>query len=173
MLNLLLTKTYELTAPQAQALVNLEAQCADFGLQLWLICRPCHQTGDHDNCEGHTEAHPDGTMTFAVKCGCTRRVFRGNLIAPAPPRPLRKPRIDLTMKPEQQITRPQMKIFKDAADVLHQLRMAYGMRCMACREEDRPQDGVTGARESNANYFVLECSCTKRVYRGSDAPLVQ
>ena len=170
---LLITKSFELTAPQAQALVDLEACVADMGLEMFLMCLTCRAAQDDANCHGNAEPHDDGSMTFSAKCNCTNRAYRGYLVAPSPPRPLRHRRLDLTVRPEVAITRPQMKVFADAADALHQLRLFYGLRCLACRMEDRDSDGAWGVRESNASHFVIECSCTRRIYQGSDAPLVQ
>jgi hypothetical protein len=171
MTDLLIRKAFELTATQAQAIMDLEAQCADLWLQCWILCKRCKAIGDNENCEGDAVPHADGSMTFSVKCDCTNRAYRGYLVAPTPPRPLRHPRVNMDVKPEVALTGAQMKTFQHAADALHQLQLAYGMRCMACRMEDRDSDGVWGARETNASQFVVECACTKRIYKGADVKL--
>lgn len=166
-----ITKAFDLTKAQAQALVDLEAVCADLGFVIAIYCKACHQIGDHAQCEGDAQPHEDGSMTFSVRCRCTRRAYRGWLRAPAPPRPLRDPRIDLTVKPEAALSKPQMTVFQDADAVMHQLRLAFAMRCLACRMEHRLTDGVWGAKDSTASQYVLECACTKRIYRGADVKL--
>jgi hypothetical protein len=171
MLAITVSKKYELTAPQAQALVDFEAMLADLGLIFWFYCRSCHLVGDPLDVDGYSEKHDDGTMTFKVTCKCSDRVFRGSLIPPPPPRDLRAPRIDLDVRPEVALTRPQMKIWQDAADVMHQLKLIYSMRCLACRQENRERDGVWGKGEASSGEFIVECSCSRRIYRGSDAPL--
>jgi hypothetical protein len=172
MLSIPVSKNYELTQAQAQALVDFEAMLADFGLIFWFYCKQCHLIGDPLDVNGYTETHADGTTSFKVTCKCSDRVYRGTLIAPKPPRELRKPRVDLTVRPEVAITRPQMKCWQDAADVMHQLKLIYSMRCLACRQEDRDTDGVWGKRESTSGEFHADCACTTRVYRAADAPLV-
>jgi hypothetical protein len=167
-----ITKHYELTHAQAQALVDLEAQCADLGLTLKLSCRICQQTGEQSVCEGDALAHDDGTMSFIVKCSCQKRVYRGTLRAPVAPRGVRDLRVDLTVKPEVQLPREVVKRFQDADAACLQLKLSMQMRCIPCRLEDRPTDGVWGARETNASQYVLECACTRRIYRGSDVKLV-
>lgn len=161
-------KSYELTERQAQALVDFEVGCVDLGLEVAIYCRSCRAIGSPPRCEGNAQAHSDGTQTFSVTCDCTARAFRGTLTMPPAPRALRKPRLDLSVQPEVALTRPQMRVFQDAADALHQLRLYYELRCMACREEDRLTDGCWGAKETNASQFVIECACTRRVYKGSD-----
>ena len=167
-----ISKSYELTERQAQALVDLEATCADLGLMIALLCKKCSIVGDRPYCDGSTEPQDDGTVIYGVKCLCSSRSFRGALRMPPAPGPVRNPRLDLTVIPEVALSRHQMRVFQDAADCLHQLQMAYAMRCLACRLEDRATDGVWGAAESNASQFVLECACTKRIYKGSDVKLV-
>ena len=164
-------KSFEMTAQHAQALVDLEAQCSDMGLVMEMRCLPCRSIGDNGYCEGDAQPNDDGTMTFSVECGCTKRAYRGSLVAPKPPRPPRPRRIDLTVKPEIAITREQMRVFDDARLALYQLKLQYGMRCLSCQDEDRERDGVRGTQETNANQFVLDCDCTKRIYRGSDVKL--
>jgi hypothetical protein len=166
--SLVIRKSFAMTRDHAQALVDLEAQCADLGLAVDIFCRPCRSIGSPSLCEGSSTGHIDGTITFGVKCECTHRTYRGDLVAPPLPRALRKPRIDLTVHPELELSRLQMRVFQDAADALHQLQLFYEMRCLACREEDRLTDGVWGVRETNASQFVAECACTRRIYRGSD-----
>jgi hypothetical protein len=165
---LTIRKSYDLTERQAQALVDLEAYCADLGLLVSICCRVCRSVGNPSQCDGASHSHSDGTLTFSVTCECTTRAFRGTLTAPPLPRPLRKPRLDLAVRPEQILTRQQMRVFQDAADALHQLRLYYELRCLACREEDRLTDGCWGASETNANQFVIECACTRRIYKGAD-----
>ena len=166
-----ISKAFDLPRGHAQALVDLETTCADLGLVIAILCKACHQVGDRATCDGDTEAHDDGSMTFSVLCRCTRRSFRGGLRAPSPPRPLRDPRVDLTVRPEQALSKAQMAVFQDAADALHQLRLAFAMRCLACRMENRQTDGVWGSKDTTASQYVLECACTKRIYRGSDVKL--
>jgi hypothetical protein len=161
-------KSFELTQRHAQALVDLEAYCADLGLAVNICCRTCASIGDPSQCDGSAQSNLDGTMTFGVTCECTNRAFRGTLTAPPIPRQLRKPRTDLTVRPELALTRTQMRVFQDAADALHQLRLYYELRCLACREEDRPTDGCWGAKDTNASQFVIECACSRRVYKGTD-----
>lgn len=156
-------KSYDLTAAQAQALVDLEAVCADLGLKMAIACKVCNAAHLPWECTGHTEHHEDGTTTFRVKCECTDRAYRGVLVVPSPPRPLRDRRVDLSVKPTVPISRAHMKVFEDAATCLHQLKLIYGMRCLACQMEDRDSDGVRGNSETNAMQFVLECDCTRRV----------
>ncbi len=168
---LTIAKSYELTQAQAQALVDLEAQCADLGLQMYLNCRVCHAASDDPKCTGDAKSHDDGTMTFSVDCGCSKRAFRGVLRAPMPPRALRRPRLDLTVKPEVVLSRQQMRVFQDAESALFQLRIRHSFRCLACRQEDRLSDGVWGSAESNASQFVVECACTRRIYKGADVKL--
>ncbi len=167
-----ITKHYELTQAQAQALLDLEVQCADLGLTLKLTCRICQQTGDQAVCEGDSLAHDDGTMSFIVKCACQKRVYRGTLRAPGTPREVRARRVDLTVIPEVPLAREAVKRFQDADGACLQLKLSMSMRCIACRLEDRDTDGVWGARETTASQYVIECSCTRRVYRGADVKLV-
>ena len=91
---------------------------------------------------------------------------------PRAPRAPRSPRIDLTVRPEVALSREAVKAFEDLDAVCRQLRVAHHFRCMSCAEEDRKSDGVWGAAESNASQFVLECACTRRIYKGSDVKLV-
>lgn len=169
--NIIVNKKYELTGGQAQALVDFEAMLADLGLKFYLYCKSCHLISDPAECEGSAEGHDDGTLSFKVTCRCQERTYRGTIILPPPPRELRDRRIDLTVKPEELLNRRQMKCWQAAADVMHQLKLVYIMRCMACQMENRDTDGVWGKGESTSSEFVVECACTKRVYRGSDAPL--
>jgi hypothetical protein len=171
MLAITVSKNYELTQAQAQALVDFEALLADLGLIFWLYCRQCHLVGDPLDATGYTEHHDDGTTSFKVTCKCSDRVFRGVLVSPPTPRALRAPRVDLDVRPEVALTRPQMKTWQDAADVFHQLKLIYAMRCLACREENRATDGVWGKGEANSGEFRVSCACTERVYRAADAPL--
>lgn len=170
-LDVIVRKQFELTAAQTLAIVHLERECADLGLMVGIACRPCDLIGDKRRVEGNTIPQDDGTIVYSMTCNCTERTFRGHLQLPAPPRALRDRRIDLTVKPEVALTRQQMKVFADADIVLRQLKLVYAMRCVACRMENRKRDGVWGAGESTASQYVLECDCTRRVYRGSDAPL--
>jgi hypothetical protein len=171
MLAITVSKNYELTEAQAQALVNFEAMLADLGLIFWLYCRQCHMIGDPKDVEGYTGTNDDGTMTFKVSCKCSERVYRGHLVAPPAPRPLRSPRVDLDVRPEVPLDRTHMARWQAASDVLHQLRLVYSMRCLACRQENRDTDGVWGNSERTSGEFAVECACSRRVYKGSDAPL--
>jgi hypothetical protein len=172
-LSIVVRKNYEMTRAQCQALVDFEVWLADMGLKFWMHCRQCHLIGDPTMCDGDMSYHAeDGTATFSVTCRCQTRAYRGHLACPPSPKPLRKPRTDLTIKPEVALTRADMKIWQDAADVMHQLKVVAEMRCMACQMENRACDGVYGNAESSNNMRVLECDCTRRVYRGSDAPIV-
>ena len=170
-LDVIVRKKYELTAAQTLAIVNLERECADLGLMLGIACRPCDLIGDKRRVEGNAVKQDDGTIVYTMTCNCTERTYRGTLTLPPPPRPVRDRRIDLTVRPEVLLTRLQMEVFADADVVLGQLKLVYAIRCMACRNENRKTDGCWGAQESTANQFVIECACTRRVYKGSDAPL--
>jgi hypothetical protein len=169
---LTVAKLYELTQQQTQAILDAEVQAADLGLKLWLICRDCVSIGDHANCEGDAQSHPDGTMTFSVICGCTKRAFRGTFRAPGVPREPRQPRADTSVKLAVTLPRKAVQRFEDLDAMCRQLKLSHYFRCMACKLEDMKTDGVWGASESNANQFVLECACTRRVYKGADVKLV-
>lgn len=170
-LSIVVRKNYEMTQAQAQALVNFEVMIADLGLRFWMHCTQCHLIGDPPAAEGFSDTNDDGTVTFKVSCRCQERVYRGTIVTPPAPRPLRDRRVDLTVKPEVALTRPQMKCWEDASGAMHQLKLGYIMRCAACQQENRQQDGVWGKGESNSSEFWVICACTSRVYRGSDAPL--
>ena len=118
-LGIVVRKNFEMTAAQAQALLDFEVMLADLGLRFWMHCRDCHRIGDPTDTTGGSDPHPDGTMTFSVTCKCQARAYRGALVMPPAPRPLRDRRIDLTVKPEVQLTRQQMKCFQDASDAMH------------------------------------------------------
>lgn len=74
-------------------------------------------------------------------------------------------------KTEEALTRDQIRMFTTFEAMLDRMGLQYWMRCRKCLEAGDPQNGVTGRQESNASIWIAECNCTKRVYRGSDAPL--
>ena len=162
-------KNVELTRLQCQFLIDFEAMLANAHIVFDLLCLPCASVGDDAKCSGAadlTGEHP----TFTVECGCSRRAYAGSdLIPPVAPSGL-VPRTLLHVQKEIALTRDEMRLFDQADQLLRQLRLKYAMRCLRCRDEDRDSDGIWGAKDSTQNEFIVECACTKRVYKGADAP---
>jgi hypothetical protein len=78
----------------------------------------------------------------------------------------------LKVKTEQGLSRDQVRMFSEFEQMLERLGLAYQLRCRKCNRVDPRQDHCWGDNESTASQYVVECRCTKRIYRGSEAPLV-
>lgn len=162
-------KNVEFTLAQIQFLIDFEAGLANMGIFLEVACVPCANVGDDPICRANADLDVTPPR-FTVECGCSLRAYQGDDVVPPPsPRPL-APRQFFAIKPEVALTRDQMKLFDTADQLLRQLRMKYSMRCMRCEQEDRPTRHIWGARASTQSEYLVECDCTKRVYRGADAP---
>ena len=70
------------------------------------------------------------------------------------------------------LSRDQIRLFQDFEAMCRRMGLSFGMRCNKCLEAGDPDNGVRGNNESNASQYVVECNCTRRVYRGADVRLV-
>lgn len=67
------------------------------------------------------------------------------------------------------LNREQMKVWSDWEALMESLGLQYAIRCIPCASNNR-DDAVFGVHESSSSYFLAECACTKREYRGPGAP---
>jgi hypothetical protein len=58
--------------------------------------------------------------------------------------------------------------------MLEAMGLAYQLRCRKCNERgEEGGDYCWGNNETNATQLVVECHCTRRVYRGANATAVK
>ena len=69
------------------------------------------------------------------------------------------------------LTRDQVRLFQDFETMCNRLGLQFWLRCRTCVEAGDPENGVRGNNETNATQYVVECNCTKRVYKGADVKL--
>lgn len=152
-----------------QLLIDAEMFWLNLGLVYDLRCIACMKSGDRESafCIGSVN---DDHTAFTVECGCSTRVGLGDFTAPMAPNVTHR-RERLEEKRVQQLTRDEMGQIHAFEVALNRLGLQYLLRCQRCRLDDQP-DGITGVHESTDSLVVLECSCTRREYRGPDAPLV-
>jgi hypothetical protein len=169
-----ITPDYGLTLDQAQMVIDFETLMARLGLFYCLQCVRCFPRTDltGDLVEAAISKQL-GTYTLELACACSKRIYRGaDLVVPKAPvypdvaarlvRPEEKTAVDLS--------RPDMFTFDAMNQLLTKiLKMRYWMRCMRCENESQ-NDGVYGQGESTTGTFIVECSCSRRVYAGHDAP---
>ena len=74
-------------------------------------------------------------------------------------------------RPLTPLTREQMGKFAEADQLFRVLKMRHWFRCLQCRHQNQPSDGVWGVGDSSASEFIVQCSCTKRVYAGGGAAM--
>lgn len=151
----------DLSQDVTQILIDMEVFFAGLGLTFDLRCIPCARAGDGEAayCSGSVNEACD---EFTVECGCSRRVGRGAFIVPTPPdAPAQREPLDDGRKRVERISREQMTHIQTFETVLKGLKLQYTLRCMRCRMNDEPSDGVRGVGEKTA--FVLECACCRRV----------
>lgn len=165
-------KKLQIDMPEAitQLLIDTETFFVRLGLTYQIRCIQCMRTGDVDAayCEGSSN---DDHSEFRVTCGCTERIGKGTFTAPPiPAQPL--PRTIIDEKRTYHLTRDEMKQIDAFEQALKRLGLQYLVRCLRCQLEGQPADGVYGAKASNASEFVMECACTKRIYKGADAPML-
>ena len=77
----------------------------------------------------------------------------------------------LKTKATEELTRDQIRMFTTFEAMCARMGLAFQLRCRKCNQIDPTNDGCWGNNESNATQYVVECPCTKRVYKGADAPL--
>lgn len=165
---------YAMTLDQAQTVVDFESMLVRMGLTYSLQCIHCDP---RVNLRGHVvgaDLSKHGkNYTLKLECNCSSRVYRGDgLILAKPPAVDVAPRdVIPEVKPEVGLDRADMFLFDTMNQLLTRIfRMRYWMRCMRCENENQ-NDGVYGQNQSTGGQFVVECSCTKRVYAGHDAPV--
>ncbi len=71
-----------------------------------------------------------------------------------------------------ELSRDQIRLFQDFEAMCRRLGLSFGMRCNKCLEAGDVDNGVRGKNESNASEYVVECNCTRRVYKGADVKFV-
>ena len=70
------------------------------------------------------------------------------------------------------LTREQVRMFWDFEQMLDKMGLQFWMRCRKCLQSGNPNNGVRGNNDVTATSYVVECDCTKHVYKGADAPNV-
>ena len=164
---------YDLKLDQAQTLVDFETLMASLGLVYSLQCVRCYPRTDfRGKLVDATMNKADGFVRLLLECDCTKHEYHGaDLVLSHAPECDVEPRTVVAEKLQRALTRPEMFLF-DSADQLFTkiLKVRYWMRCLRCRNEDRP-DGVDGRKESSATTYIVACDCTHREYRGADAPV--
>ncbi len=161
-------RSVELSAAQAQAMVDLEAMCAGMGLVFDLLCINCRKARDAYFCSGDAVQTDDGGMSFSISCHCTERTYTGHGVTPPrnPQTPSMKPRKDPNTKTKKELTRRQMGIIWEAESVMKGLELQYGLRCLRCRVTGEESDGCFGVTKGESSQFVCECACSVRTYTG-------
>lgn len=84
--------------------------------------------------------------------------------------PLIKPE-GFAIKTVVELSRDQMKLFQDFEAMLTRMNLQFWMRCKRCMKRQEASDGVWGNNNSNASQYVVECACSKRIYKGADVKL--
>lgn len=171
--HLIVKPDFGLTAVQCQALMEFELMLASIGLELYMQCIKCHPRFNPEGDLVAGDARKDGSVyTFTTECRCSKHVYRGDeLIFPVAPSftPIDADEEGSTRL--QPLTREQMAKFSEADQLFRVLKMRHWFRCMNCRHQGRPTDGVWGVGDSTASEFIVQCACTKRVYSGADAAM--
>jgi hypothetical protein len=57
--------------------------------------------------------------------------------------------------------------------MLESMGLAYQLRCRKCNEQNPGHDYCWGNNDTNASQFVVECRCTRRIYRGPSGTAVK
>lgn len=144
-----------------QVIIDAEAFFTNLGLVYDLRCVECARSGDLEGayCQGSVN---DDCTAFTVECGCSTRVAHGAFTVPPEPA-VPHPRAPLPdgSKRREPFTHAQMATITAFETVLQSLKLQYLMRCLRCRLNGEPADGVYGVRDKTE--FVMECACTKRV----------
>lgn len=157
----------DLSALEAQTLIDFEVFSVALGLSLTLMCRPCKQTRQAFEIAGSAN---DDFTEFRVDCACTERVYRGVLaVPPSPPAIVARERLEDGRKRTDLLTRDQMLTIKGFDQFCIARKLEWAWRCQRCRMAGETANGVTGAAESTDSLWIAECECTRREYRGADA----
>ena len=167
-------KPVELTRDHIQAIVDAQTMFEDMGMEIEIWCKPCRRVGDDFECKGENKTDDD-LGVFTIECGCRLRSFTGRINRPVFPHVVTDvdaPVIEAIEKPELLLLRPQMVIIDTFEQALDRLDLQYILRCVRCRLNDLPSDGVHGVGDSTAMETVFQCGCTRRVYRAADAPVL-
>lgn len=70
-----------------------------------------------------------------------------------------------------ELSRDQVRMFQDFESMCHRMGLQFWLRCQKCLQDGDADNGVRGNNDTNASQYVVECNCTKRVYKGADVRL--
>ena len=157
---------------KVQVLFDAEVLFVGMGIELSMRCATCSRANGlaYYVCPTCN----DDFTSIEITCLCSVRQFRGiGIIAPAAPKtPAQREPLDNGEKRQEPIDRRTMAMIDNFHTVCKSLGLQYELRCMRCRMSGQT-DGIYGRGESKSDQQVFECACTRRVYKGADAPTLQ